>query len=407
MVMDNQQSASLHGKKGIVPICRNGPEGASHKWGLSPFSLSGQTLFLFAAIVVSVGGLIGLWMLSNPPPGPGPAAAEHPPATPPASEAAGESTVSKFRREEIPFDGARAYEYLKQLCAIGPRRSGSAGMAAQQKLLVDHFQKLGGKVEWQRFQARHPLDGSLVPMANLIIHWNPESKERVLLCGHYDTLPFPLMDPDNARGVFVGANDNGSGVALLMELGRHVAKRTSSYGVDFVMLDGEEFIFRRDGDYFLGSEHFARTYAKAARSFTYRWGVLLDMVGSTTLQLYQEGYSTSWRDTRPLVESIWATAARLGVREFVAQRKYDIRDDHLPIHQIARIPICDIIDAGYMSEGVSPPWHTQGDTPDKCSALSLAKVGWVLDEWLKTAGEGNEAVRGAPSPRPSPGGRGG
>jgi outer membrane protein assembly factor BamB len=32
----NQQQAE--GKKGTVPICRNGPEGASHKWGLSPFS---------------------------------------------------------------------------------------------------------------------------------------------------------------------------------------------------------------------------------------------------------------------------------------------------------------------------------------------------------------------------------
>jgi hypothetical protein len=29
---------SPEGKKGTVPICRNGPEGASHKWGLSPFS---------------------------------------------------------------------------------------------------------------------------------------------------------------------------------------------------------------------------------------------------------------------------------------------------------------------------------------------------------------------------------
>ena len=26
------------GKKGTVPICRNGPKGARHKWGLSPFS---------------------------------------------------------------------------------------------------------------------------------------------------------------------------------------------------------------------------------------------------------------------------------------------------------------------------------------------------------------------------------
>ena len=27
-------------KKGAVPICRNGPEGAAHKWGLSPFPRS-------------------------------------------------------------------------------------------------------------------------------------------------------------------------------------------------------------------------------------------------------------------------------------------------------------------------------------------------------------------------------
>ena len=29
-------------------------------------------------------------------------------------------------------------------------------------------------------------------------------------------------------------------------------------------------------------------------------------------------------------------------------------------------------------------WHTTMDTPDKCSALSLAKVGWVTLEWLQS-----------------------
>jgi len=43
-----------------------------------------------------------------------------------------EVAVSQLRLEDIPFDGERAYEYLKQLCAIGPRPSGSAGMEAQQ-----------------------------------------------------------------------------------------------------------------------------------------------------------------------------------------------------------------------------------------------------------------------------------
>ena len=33
------------------------------------------------------------------------------------------------------------------------------------------------------------------------------------------------------------------------------------------------------------------------------------MVGDRDLQIYQEKYSQTWRDTRPLVKEIWATAA--------------------------------------------------------------------------------------------------
>ena len=60
-------------------------------------------------------------------------------------------------------------------------RSGSAGMQAQQKLLIEHFQKLGGQVELQRFRVRHPQDGSWVPMANILVRWNPEIADRILL----------------------------------------------------------------------------------------------------------------------------------------------------------------------------------------------------------------------------------
>jgi hypothetical protein len=67
------------------------------------------------------------------------------------------------------------------------------------------------------------------------------------------------------------------------------------------------------------------------------------------------------------------------VREFIPQRGHEVTDDHLPLCTTAKIPTCDVIDFNY------PPWHTEGDTPDKCSALSLAKVGWVIEEWLKQA----------------------
>ena len=286
------------------------------------------------------------------------------------------SAKSDLKLEDIPFNGTRAYDYLKQLCEIGPRPSGSPGMAEQQKMLEEFFQKAGGQVEFQRFHYRHPLDGSAVPIGNLIVRWQPERKERILLCTHYDTLPYPMLDPVDPKGRFVGANDGTSGVAVLMELAHMMPELKTHYGVDFVLLDAEEFIFKQDGRFFVGSEYFARQYATQPRSYEYRWGILLDMIGDADLQIYQERYSLGWPKTRPLVQQIWATARRLGVREFIPRPKHAVRDDHVPLNVIGGIPTCNIIDFDY------PPWHTRGDTPDKCSPESLAKVGWVVWEWL-------------------------
>ena len=325
--------------------------------------LSGQSFFLGAVVVVCCLVIAYLTVFCRS-----------------GSNGNAEAAQSQLRLEDIPFNGARAYEYLKRICAIGPRPSGSAGMKAQQEMLTGHFRNLGGQVDLQSFTASHPLDRSAVPMANLIVQWHPERKERILLCAHYDTLPFPMLDPRNPRGVFVGANDGASGVAVLMELANDMPSLDLPYGVDFVLFDAEEFIFNPRGHYFLGSEHFARSYSQARAKgnlpYEYRWGVLLDMVGDANLQIYHERYSVWWPDTRPLVEDIWSTAGRLGVHEFIPRKKHAVRDDHLALHEVG-IPTCDIIDFDY------PPWHTQGDTPDKCSALSLAKVGWVLREWLK------------------------
>ena len=327
--------------------------------------ISGQTIFLLAVIIG--GCLAAVWVVFLQDRGRSPAA---------------QPVVSAFRLEEIPFNGTRAYGYLKQLCALGSRTSGTPGMAAQQKILVEHFQKLGGQVELQRFSWPHPLNGTLVPMANLIAHFHPERKERVLLTAHYDTLPVPWMDPVDPQGLFVGANDGCSGVAILMELAHDLPTLKTRFGVDIVMLDAEELVFTRNGgDFCLGSEFFAREYVRTQPPYHYRWGVLLDMVGSSNLHLYEEVNSLLWRDTRPLVESLWGTAQRLGVREFIRQKKWDMIDDHIPLHNTGHIPTCDVIDYDY------PPWHTRGDTPDKCSALSLAKVGWVLREWLVVAGK--------------------
>jgi glutaminyl-peptide cyclotransferase len=290
-----------------------------------------------------------------------------------------EAGVSRLKLEDIPFDGARAYDYLRQICDLGKRISGTPEMKAQQDMLTAHFEKLGGRVTRQDFRARDPRTGEAVPMTNLIVEWHPERKERILLCAHYDTRPFPDQDRANPQGDFYGANDGGSGTALLMELAHGLRDLPGNLGVDFVLFDGEELVYAEGDPYFLGSQHFARDYAANPPAHRYKAAVLLDMVGDADLQIFQERNSLSWSDSRPLVNEIWKKAKELAVREFVARPKHTVNDDHLALRNVGRIPSCDIIDFDY------PHWHTEQDVVEQCSALSLAKVGWVVREWLADA----------------------
>jgi len=250
-------------------------------------------------------------------------------------------------------------------------------MVRQQALLARHFAQLGAKVARQTFRVRHPQTGEAVELANLVIEWFPDATERFLLCAHYDTRPFPDRDPRQPQGRFVGANDGASGTAVLMELGRHMQSLLGKRGIDFILFDGEELVFRETDAYFLGSTHFAQTYKAAPPAHRYRAGLLLDMVGDAQLTFRKEPISL--RYARFVVDDVWGAAARLGVREFEFRQEREVRDDHVPLNEIARIPTADLIDFDY------PYWHTEADLPDKCSAASLEKTGKVVYEWLRTA----------------------
>src|SRR3954447_23960606 len=215
-----------------------------------------------------------------------------------AASAGGKSQVaSTTKTQPNPLNAQRAYGYLKEMCAFGPRPSGSAAMLKQQAYLKDHFEKLGGKVTFQRFLAKNPLGGDKVPMANIIVEWHPERKERILLCAHYDTRPLPDRDLDanqQRKGIFLGANDGASGTAVLMELAHLMPNLDGPLGVDFILLDGEELVYSDERDpYFLGSTWFAQQYVEKPPKYKYKWGVVLDMVGDANLGIYQDRFSAT------------------------------------------------------------------------------------------------------------------
>lgn len=290
---------------------------------------------------------------------------------------------SNVAAKPAPIDGDRAYKYLKEICAIGPRPAGSAANTRQRNLVAAHFKKFGGAVREQPFAGQDPVSGARVEMANLIGSWHPERTERVLLGVHYDTRPFPDEDPDPAlrRTPFIGANDGASGVALLMEIAHHLNDLPTPWGVDLVLFDGEELVYgggdQQVGDYFLGSKAFASAYADArdAKRIKYKYAaaLVLDMIGDRNLQIDKEPHSLDFQLW--LVNDVWAVARRLKATAFRNRVGRAVNDDHLPLNE-GGIPAIDLIDFDY------PHWHTAGDLPEQCSADSLEQVGKVVTAWL-------------------------
>ncbi|HAN96051.1 MAG TPA: peptidase M28 [Planctomycetaceae bacterium] len=315
------------------------------------------------------------WLIALPPLS-GKVASQEPP--PPA----------QFERQAIEaaeaFDARRAFADLERIVAFGPRPTGSQAMRDQQAWLVERFREAGLEVLEQRFEHRHEGFEEPVEVVNLIARFRPEANERLLFAAHYDTRPFPDRDPVRPQGRFVGANDGASGVALLLELARHLDRTPPGLGVDLVLFDAEELVLvpRRD-PLFVGSTRFAELHRDSAgqRSWEYRHGILVDMVADAKLELYFEKNSLKYAPD--LARDVWRSADRLRIREFMPRPRHEIRDDHLPLNEIARIPTIDIVDFDYPRVGARESyWHTEADVPENCSADSLGKVGRTLLHWL-------------------------
>jgi Zn-dependent M28 family amino/carboxypeptidase len=190
----------------------------------------------------------------------------------------------------------------------------------------------------------------------------------ILLGAHYDTRPFADYDPpETQRQYILGANDGGSGVAVLLELARVLDVDRVPREVRLVFFDAEDRGNLDGWPFSVGAEEYASALDVAPEAV-----IVVDMVGDKSQALYWEGNSDPALSAR-----IWALAAELGYAEwFVPEQRWQITDDHLPFVQRGW-PAIDIIDFEY------PYWHTTQDTADKVSAESLGRIGHVLEVFLE------------------------
>jgi hypothetical protein len=269
----------------------------------------------------------------------------------------------------LPFNGQSAYALLVKQCNFGPRVPDTPAHDSCRAFLVAELNKYANRVAEQTFEEHLAGLKKTVHLTNIIASFDMKATQRILLCAHWDSRPWADQDPDTSkhRQPILGANDGASGVAVLLEVAKTFKSMPPPVGVDIIFFDGEDAGLSGQTDtYLAGSRYFARH--KDAR-FNPLMGILLDMVGGAKLQLYKEVNSVNYAGA--VVDRVWNLAARLDITEFMPLTKHEVIDDHLPLLNVG-IPIVDVIDFDYAY------WHTAGDTPDKCSAASLEKVGRVV-----------------------------
>ncbi|UCC44890.1 MAG: M28 family peptidase, partial [Candidatus Zixiibacteriota bacterium] len=190
----------------------------------------------------------------------------------------------------------------------------------------------------------------------------------ILLVAHYDSRPRTDLAFDTAflEMPIDGANDGASGVAVLMELGNLMAEIRPPCNVEFLLTDAEDWGVSGDRDrYLLGSQHFGRSGIRDR----YHFGIVLDMIGDAEQEICREAFSDSF--FVEINDMIWEVAAELGVVTFIDSVRHGVLDDHLNL-AAAGVPAVVVVDFDY------PYWHTEYDTPDKCSPQALENVGVVM-----------------------------
>jgi glutaminyl-peptide cyclotransferase len=280
------------------------------------------------------------------------------------------AAIASCGRPAEAFEGKRAFEWLTRQYQMGPRVPGTAAHDSCFAFLVATLQGFTPHVETDTFYYDSPVLKNEVKLLNVVARFRPEISQRVVLGAHWDTRPWSDRDPVPARRSLPvpGANDGASGVAVLLELARHLGHRNPpSVGVDIVLFDGEDLGTPEDPNgWFRGSHRYVEQISDEKHPL---FAIVVDMVGKKDLALHWEGHSRAQASN--VVDLVWEEGRALGVRSFRSDVKHTVFDDHIPFLN-AGIPAVVLIDFDY------PEWHTTRDTPDKCSPESLEGVGRVL-----------------------------
>jgi hypothetical protein len=252
--------------------------------------------------------------------------------------------VTQASAANLSGPGERAKQTVRLIAAGGPRVAGSAAELRADNYVAGRFRRLGYRVRIQPF----PLPRGGASRNVVAVTGGPV---RAIVLAHLD-------------GVRAGpaANDNGSGVATMLEVARYFRK---TRGVLFAALGAEER-FETGSRFHLGSQRLVRGISRARGPLV----LSLDMVGvGPTLNV-------RGLESAPNRSARIALAAARRLRLPVSYRQDTGQSDHAEFTR-AGIP------AAWIEWRWDPCWHSACDRTERLIPWKLAAAFRLTTESIR------------------------
>ena len=159
--------------------------------------------------------------------------------------------------KDFSIYGFDLWQYMETICGFGPRYFNSEGLRKTRELILETGRRFADQTNIQSFSYSPESGGESLKLVNIELRFGLGDGRPLLLGAHYDTRPRADEDPNpaNRSKPILGANDGGSGTALLLGLAKALNQNPPSHPVVLVFFDGEDFGRKGSTEYLLGSKY--------------------------------------------------------------------------------------------------------------------------------------------------------
>lgn len=317
-----------------------------------------------AALVLTVAACSGDDGEPEPAPSTPVLTASEPPTAAPTVTPSATTTPTPTPAPTPVFDPAAAYAVVEHLAGtVGPREATSTAFQQAAQYVADALTGLGYTVTSTPFPVpagnSWGFDVAAGTSANVVADTPglDPARPHVVVGAHLDTVP---QAP--------GAEDNASGIGVMLELARLTAVQPPGVPVRFIAFGAEEP--RGDGDsmHHFGSQFYVRELSPAQAAATSAM-VSLDRVGVAADHV---PVCTGGRGTTALRDALVAVAATAEVPVETCENRssdhWSFEKADLPSVRLGSIPY--------------PGYHSAEDVPAVVDRAQLDRVGTLVWAWL-------------------------